>query len=378
VNGPRTAAELARQSIKDAKKNDFLALAQHLPLRGSALCDSTSASTVAQPFRFLDLPKELRLMVYDLLPNQTERIQFCSKQDTNYGTGSLTLLITCVPTAILRTCRQIKTEAKDIVRKRANQYLQASCFGSPTPRMETNAVALKNLNFDWLIEHLCNTYVAMLNPEYAYEQETDSEATEDYDWDDDSDDDKYIPPPTQQCLVANWSNTLAVKGFELCDGTREEGDYHLERFLRCALQTLLYQSRMTQIAEMIAEPSEHETKFSDYPHGPSLEIALRVASDEDLTFVSSQLDCFVTEWSKVGSRTGLSTILHLLQLGVDDADKQEAWHWELYKKSMDAFVYAHLDERIEFSDCIRFSTERAFDVEQKDVYDRLWRQGDWF
>jgi hypothetical protein len=325
-------------------------------------------------------------MVYDLLPNQTERIQFCSKQDTNYGKGSLALITTCVPTAILRTCRQIETEAKDIVLKRANQYLQASCLESPAPRLEINAMALKSLNFDWLIEHLCNTYVAMFNPEHTKEQESYSKATEeddlddedDWDDEDDSDDDKYIPPPTQQYLVANWSNTLAVNGLELCDGTREEGDYHLERFLSRALQTLLDQSRKTQAAEMTAEPSENEPKFSDYPHGPSLEIALQVAPNENLTFVSDQLGRFVKEWSRVGSCTGLSTILHLLQIDVDDADKQEAWHWELRKEAMDTFVYAQLNERIEFSDCIRFSSESGFDVEQKDVYDRLWRQSDWF
>jgi hypothetical protein len=376
VNAPRTAEELARQPVKDARENDFLAIAQRKPLRGAAPRDSMSASTVPPPFRFLDLPKELRLMVYDLLPNQTERIQFCSKKETKKG--SLTLITTCVPTAILCTCRQIRNEAEHIVRTRANQYLQSSCLESPAPRIEMNAMALKSLNFDWLTEHLCNTYVAVLNPGHADEQELHSEDTEEEDWGDVSDDDRYIPPPTLQYLFANWSNTLAVRGFELCDGTREEGDYYLERFLRRALQTLLYQSRKSRPAETVPGQSGNGTKFSDYPHGPSLEIALRATSDEERMLVSDEVDGFVMEWSKVGSRTGVSTILHLLRVDANDAEEQKAWHWTLYSGAMGAFDYARLDERIQFCDCIRFSAEHAFDVEQKDVYDRLWMQGEWF
>jgi hypothetical protein len=73
-----------------------------------------------QPFRFLDLPKELRLMVYDHLPTyETTRI-ICKKG----GHFDLVTRTECIP--ILQTCRTINDEASDHMKSNRSRYLASS------------------------------------------------------------------------------------------------------------------------------------------------------------------------------------------------------------------------------------------------------------
>jgi hypothetical protein len=82
-------------------------------------------STIAreeQPFRFLDLPAELRLMVYESLPTKITHHDLRISREAHGEQGCLTLVWTTLSgLAVLRTCRQTNSEAKKIIRESYNQ-----------------------------------------------------------------------------------------------------------------------------------------------------------------------------------------------------------------------------------------------------------------
>jgi hypothetical protein len=69
-----------------------------------------------QPFRFLDLPKEIRLMVYEFLPLTRSPLKL--KRDGRRGGTLLSFMVYTIPDEILRTCRMINREASVIIRSK--------------------------------------------------------------------------------------------------------------------------------------------------------------------------------------------------------------------------------------------------------------------
>ena len=79
-----------------------------------------SDAATPKPFRFLDLPKDIRLMVYERLPRSTNHMTVGHRHNGK----RITLISHSVSTAILRACHQVHQEALPLVNKAIREWIQ--------------------------------------------------------------------------------------------------------------------------------------------------------------------------------------------------------------------------------------------------------------
>lgn len=116
------------------------------------------ADTEHQSFRFLDLPSELRLMVYEMLPVKITRHEFVQQSDLPQY---FALIDFAAPVAILATCRQIYEEADAILSSKLQQ-LQSSETHCAIPRLEAGGLALDMITMnDGILQAICDWYNAL-------------------------------------------------------------------------------------------------------------------------------------------------------------------------------------------------------------------------
>lgn len=100
--------------------------------------DCSSASSI-QPFRFLDLPKELRLMVYERLPREIKHYRVETSKALAAScphNASMILVKKATSTTILTVCKQINAEADGLIQKTIRDFILTS-----TPKIIMNAEA---------------------------------------------------------------------------------------------------------------------------------------------------------------------------------------------------------------------------------------------
>ncbi|PVI05427.1 hypothetical protein DM02DRAFT_686369 [Periconia macrospinosa] len=78
------------------------------------------------PFRFLDLPKDIRLCVYERLPVTTHHCPLPTDKAETKETAHYICVVKTMPVAILATCRLINSEASSIVEKQLEKVRNRS------------------------------------------------------------------------------------------------------------------------------------------------------------------------------------------------------------------------------------------------------------
>jgi hypothetical protein len=103
------------------------------------------------PFRFLDLPAELRLMVFENLPISEASCQIDLRRNfgrRNFDTRNFVLVWWTIPLPLLATCRYVKEKAQPILRSKMEEIsLQRP------PRME-----IRNTNLDQFLHRFRSEY----------------------------------------------------------------------------------------------------------------------------------------------------------------------------------------------------------------------------
>jgi hypothetical protein len=120
----------------------------------SKLFDDMSRPT--SPFRFLDLPKEIRLMVYERIDISMTPFQCINTGDSSVAQPSLILKTYTLPVQILATCRTIHSEACLILAPKLAD------LRSRTPRIVAPEEILDTATYRALV-HLIGTVLAALH-----------------------------------------------------------------------------------------------------------------------------------------------------------------------------------------------------------------------
>ena len=295
----------------------------------------------AEFFRFLDLPTELRLMVYEYLPNRTRRIEFV-KMDGEKVNTSFTLIINSAPTTILRTCRLIHQEAERIV----HRFLNTPGDDGPAPRLEAEVRALGALGTTTgvLIE-IVGWYNTIL-----YSNPEDHEAIE-------------------TSIQVQLNSFLAVHEYRLKEGTAEQGRLELARFVRKAGWALAHQKRMSE-AQNTKQCLDDASKLRP-TNKPEVHIALRTESDTELSRVRMAVYRVSRTMALIGGGPGFNTRIHLLEQNMKRFEEEQAWMSEVKGGERTALLGDG-----SFAPFRNLVSAGSSHLGREKVYELLWKDGE--
>jgi hypothetical protein len=129
---------------------------------------TANSARVQDPCPFLDIPIELRLMIYELVPIRIR--EFCQDHNVDDESYPIKFLVPCTTVALLVTCRQVQQEAADIMEKKL-----AKLRNTPL-RVTVNIMLLYYLHTSNGPFYAINTYVKLVtHADEMYDDDPDHE-----------------------------------------------------------------------------------------------------------------------------------------------------------------------------------------------------------
>lgn len=292
-------------------------------------------------FYFLDLPTELRLMIYEFLPNRTTRAEYI-KSTGKVTSNHFTLITNSAQTAILATCKIIYIEALPIMRKKMRRLWQTAYgvqVAGSAVRIETDNESLAMLCSDkGLLEAIQGSYRAF----HLFHIR----------------DPQFTPHHFHMCTSISDRH-----GYFFKSGSKQEGRQHLIDFVRKAGQLFEYQV--------------HNFPQATSQVMPRIQIALTMHPTYD-TYQSMRYSVFRGYTALNESVYNVQVRLHTLDHGFGLADV-----------SLRAVVNALADVEGEHPSPVDYGTYdptltfsmklgvNSYNVFRKPVYDRFWLENEW-
>lgn len=123
---------------------------------------SLTMANLTRRMGLLNIPVEIRLMIYEALPNQTACLEFAKLDNHGNSTSKFVLTTSSAQTAILATCRTINAEAKKIVEMKKANLVDRNFIVGPAPHIEADSEALLALNEAGFFEAIKKSYITKL------------------------------------------------------------------------------------------------------------------------------------------------------------------------------------------------------------------------
>lgn len=283
-------------------------------------------------------------MVYELvLLNKTKRVELTCPASYYDAASTVALITTSVPSAdMLATCHFIYQEAKKVLRATIQRFLGEYAqvpdgLEGPAPRIEMDFAAIGILQYrHGLIAKILMQYQDLiLSPDSVPQDHEDRRIT---------------------------GNVYVLE-----NGTRDETIQAIQRFIITAAEALHYQKTCIDRARQISPsiPTQY----------PQIQVALRLSPENTKEYVLGTSAYICRLMKDLRGHEGIQTCLHLL---TPPRLCEEAHVGESMFKQVQIAAYSSGRDRGSMSGIPRvIAGEEDFDERKKDVYERLWRDGEW-